>query len=199
MSVSNTATKGKQAGAADRGKWGRRLISLSTILLVIAITVALFIYRERVAELRGYGYLGAFLISLVANATIILPMPGLLILIALGAALNPFLVAVAGAAGGTLGEITGYALGRSGRGITSENKWYIRIEGWMKKKRGFLVIFLFALLPVLPLDVAGLVAGVSRYSIWKFFVACFLGKLILYFVIIQTGTWGWDALLRFFT
>jgi len=195
----NANAKNGKAGAVRERKWGRMVLSLVMILLVIGITVALFVYRDRVEELSGYGYFGAFLISLVANATIILPMPGLLILIALGASLNPFLVALTGAAGGTLGEMTGYVLGRSGRVVTSDNKWYIRAERWMKKKWGFLVIFLFALIPVLPLDVAGLVAGVSRYSIWKFLVACLLGKVILYFVIIQTGSWGWDALLRFFT
>ena len=168
------------------------------LLLVVAVTVALFFYRDRVAELGNYGYLGAFLISLVANATIILPMPGLLILIALGAALTPVLVALVGGVGGAVGELTGYILGYSGhRVIPSNSKMYARAEGWMRR-RGTITIFLFSLLPFLPLDVAGVVAGVLRFPVWKFLLACFLGKAVLYIVVIQTGAWGWEAALRYF-
>jgi uncharacterized membrane protein YdjX (TVP38/TMEM64 family) len=196
--VSNTFSN-KMKTEVGRGRWFKdKILPLLSIIFVIAISVALFLFRERVSELNNYGYLGAFLISLIANATVILPMPGLLILIALGAAFNPILVALAGAIGGALGEMTGYVLGRSGRGITSQNKWYTKADYWMKR-RGFLTVFLFALLPFLPLDIAGLIAGVSRFSIWKFLLACFLGKAVLYIIMIQTGTWGWEAILRFFS
>ena len=178
--------------------WKKTSLDIFMILLVIAITVCLFLFREQVAELENFGYLGAFLISLVANATIILPMPGLLILIGLGASFNPILIAVVGGIGGSLGELTGYVLGRSGRRITSNNKWYMRAEYWMKK-RGFLAVFCFSLLPFLPMDVAGLIAGVLRYPLWKFLIACTLGKTLLYVIMIQTGAWGWDALIDFIT
>lgn len=195
--VSNNISKNKQT-EVKRGRWFRiRIIPLLTIVFVIAITVALFLFRERVAELDNYGYLGAFLISFIANATVILPMPGLLILIALGASFNPILVALSGAAGGALGEVSGYILGRGGRGVTRPHKWYTKAEYWMKR-RGFLTVFLFALLPILPLDIAGLIAGVSHFPIWKFLLACFLGKAVLYVIMIQTGAWGWEAILRFF-
>lgn len=174
------------------------IIPLLTLLLVIAITVVLFLWRERVAELGNYGYLSAFLVSLVANATIILPMPGLLILMALGTIFNPFLVALVGAVGGAMGEMSGYLAGCSGRGVLSKNRWYARAEYWMKQKRGFVVIFLFALLPVLPLDVAGMVAGVLRYPVWKFLLACFLGKVVFYVAMIWGGVRGWEFLLRYF-
>ncbi|MFC1991280.1 VTT domain-containing protein [Chloroflexota bacterium] len=183
-------------GGGKPGKLKGTVLPVLTILLVIAITVTLFLFRDKVAALENYGYLGAFLISLVANATIILPMPGLLILIALGAVSNPILVGLIGAAGGAIGEITGYTAGRSGRGLTGGKKMYDRAENWMRK-RGFITIFLFSLLPFLPLDIAGMVGGVLRYSLWKFLLACFLGKALLYIVMIQTGAWGWEALLRY--
>ncbi|MBA7685104.1 hypothetical protein ES703_93520 [subsurface metagenome] len=169
-------------------------------MLVIVITVGLFLFSrqhpEKIREFETYGYLGAFLISLVANATIILPMPGLLILIGLGTVCNPILVGLTGAVGGAIGEITGYTAGRSGRGLTGRERMFARAEGWMRR-RGFLTIFLFSLLPFLPLDIAGMVGGVLRYSLWKFLLACFLGKTVLYVIIIQTGAWGWEAILRY--
>ncbi len=179
--------------------WKQRLVSALAILLVVAITVSLFIFRERIADLEEYGYLGAFLISLIANATIVLPMPGLLILIGLGATFNPVLIALCGAFGGAIGEMSGYVVGRSGRGITSENKWYRKTEHWMHTKKGFLTIFLFALIPFLPLDIAGLIAGVARYPIWRFILACMLGKFILYIIMISAGAWGWEKIIDYFT
>jgi uncharacterized membrane protein YdjX (TVP38/TMEM64 family) len=191
----------KQPEASKKEWLKKRAISLLTLLLVVAITVALFLFfknnSDKINEFENYGYLGAFLISMVSSATIILPTPGLLLLIAIGAAFNPVLVGLVGAAGGTLGEITGYVLGRSGRGLTRRNKIFVKAEGWMKRG-GFVTILLFSLLPFLPVDIVGILAGVLRFPIWKFLLACFLGKAILYIVMIQAGGWGWEALLDYF-
>ena len=53
------------------------------------------------------GDLGALLIALIANASVILPMPSLLLLFALGITLNPVIVGLTGAAGGARGELVG--------------------------------------------------------------------------------------------
>ena len=193
--MSNTISDVEQARVKKGGELRGKVISLSTILLVIAITVALFLFSDTVAEFKELGYLGAFLISLVANATIILPMPGLLLLVALGTIFNSILVGLLGAVGGAIGELTGYIMGRSGRRLVGGEKIYYRAESWMRK-RGFLTIFLFSLLPFLPLDLAGMLAGVLRYSLWKFLLACFLGKAVLYVIIIQTGAWWWEIVTK---
>lgn len=169
----------------------KRLIPILSLLLMIVITLLLFIYRDRVSELNNLGYLGAFLISLVSNATIFLPMPSLLLLFALGAAFNPILVGIFGAAGGALGELSGYIVGYSGRGIARNNQWFIIADKWMKRW-GSVTVFLFSLIPVLPIDIAGVCAGVLHFPIWKFLVACFLGKALLYTAISLFGDWGWN-------
>ncbi len=174
----------------------QRFIPLLTLLLVIAITFVIFLYRDRVSELESLGYLGAFLISLVSNASIVLPTPGLLLLFALGAALNPILVGLVSGAGGTIGELSGYMAGRSGRGITRNNKWFTRAERWMSRW-GTLTVFVFSLVPVLPFDAAGVAAGVVHFPISKFLVACFFGKTLLYIAMALFGAWGWESLLRY--
>ena len=179
----------------------KRAISLLILILVLTITITLFLFfqqnPENIKEFERYGYLGAFLISLVSTATVILPAPGILLVIALGATLNSVLLGLISAVGGSIGELTGYMLGYSGRGFArSNNKLLVRAEGWMHK-RGFLTVFLFSLIPFLPFDVVGVVSGALRFPIWKFLLACFLGKTILNIVLIQTGTWGLDALLRY--
>ena len=174
----------------------KSLVPLLILLLVIGITFLLFLYRDRVSELENFGYLGAFLISLVSNATIFLPMPSLLLLFALGAAFNPILVGLVGAIGGAIGELSGYVAGRSGRGIARNNRWFTRAERWMRRW-GTLTVFVFSLVPVLPIDAAGVAAGVLHFPIRKFLVACFLGKSLLYVAMTLFGAWGWEALLRY--
>lgn len=167
-----------------------KLIPIAIFTIIIALTVSLFIYRDLVSHLENLGYLGAFIIGIIANATIILPMPGLLLIFAMGAIFNPVLIGLVGAAGGAIGEMTAYLAGRSGRDIILRNKQLLRAERWMHKW-GALGIFLFALLPVFLFDAAGIVAGSLRYPVWKFLLAAFLGKTILYIILAFGGAWGW--------
>jgi membrane protein YqaA with SNARE-associated domain len=180
-----------------KGWLKKRIIPILTLLLVLAITIALFLYRDKVAEFGNYGYLGAFLVSLISNATIILPVPGIMVLFALGAILNPVLVALVGATGGVIGEITGFMAGYGGRGmVQSSGRMYAMAENWMRRWGGW-AIFVFAVAPVPILDIAGVVAGVLRYPIWKFLLVAWAGKSIKYIILVLVGVWGWQTLLRF--
>ena len=133
---------------AEKSKY---IVPLLTIPPLIAVMVVLFIYRDWLAELGNWGYLGAFLIGLIGNATVVLPIPSLMLLFALGASFNPFLVGLLGAAGGAIGELSGYLLGYSGNAFIRNTQLYLRAENWMKKL-GSVAIFLFALVPFLHFD-----------------------------------------------
>jgi len=193
----------KQAGVG-KGDWlKKRLIPLLTLLLVIAITVGIFLLRERVDELGSYGYWGAFLISMTFNAAIILAAPVLPILCAMGIALypttgpvGPIIVGLAGGAGAGIGEMTGYMLGYSGRGIVERSQMYKRMEGWVRKW-GVLAIFILSLVPFF-FDLVGIAAGVLRIPIWKFWLACWLGRTLNYVSFVLASALGWEAVLRFF-
>ncbi len=189
-------THHKPAGA-EKGDWlKKRLIPLLTLLLVIAITVGIFLYREKVAELEGYGYAGAFLVSLVSNATIILPVPGVIIILALGATLSPILVGLSAGVGAAVGEMTAYMVGLSGRRLVENRRLYDRLVEWLNKW-GVLTVFIFALTP-LPFDFLGIVAGVLRFPLWKFFIACWLGKTVQNIIVAYAGLYGWKLLLPYF-
>ena len=121
-------------------------------------------------------------------------MPGFLVLFALGASLNPVLVGLAGAIGGTIGEMTCYLLGYSGRGVVQNRAFYDRSVRWLRKW-GVLAVFVFAVTPS-PFDVVGMAAGLLRYPLWKFFLSCWLGKTLKYVGIALAGAWGWEAVLR---
>ena len=175
----------------------KKYVPLLSFILVVIITVVLFVYREAVAGLGNWGYLGAFLIGLVGNATIILPMPSIFLLFALGATFNPALVGLTGATGGAIGELSGYILGFSGHGFIKNNQLFIKAETWMKRW-GSATVFVFALVPVLPIDVAGIAAGALRFPVWKFFTACFSGKALLYISLTLATSWGWHSIEKWF-
>ncbi len=174
----------------------RVALAILTILLVIALTIVLFIYRDTVAGWGAYGYTGLFLVCLASNATIFLPVPGVLIVFALGAALNPVLVGIIGAAGGIIGELSGYLFGRSGGTLVQNNRIYVRTESLIRRW-GVLTIFMFAFLPVTPMDVAGIVAGAVRLPVWQFLLAGWLGKSLKYIALAIAGYYGYEAVLRY--
>jgi membrane protein YqaA with SNARE-associated domain len=189
--------RGEPDDSSRPAKKRKYLVPLLTIPPLITIMVVLFIYRDWLAELGNWGYLGAFLIGLIGNATVVLPMPSLVLLFALGASFNPFLVGLLGAAGGAIGELSGYFLGYSGTAFIRNTRLYLQAENWMKKL-GSVAIFLFALVPFLHFDLAGIASGVLRFPIWKFLIACWLGKAILYIGLAYASLWGWDFIQRFF-
>jgi len=156
--------------------WKLTVVRVLVILAVVGLTVFLFLNRDRVQELEALGYPGVFLVSLLSNATLILPVPGVLFTSAMGAVFNPYLVALAAGTGATLGEITGYVAGFSGQGVIENRKWYDRVTEWMKKYGGITVLVL-AFVPNPVFDIAGMVAGALRMPMWKYLLFSWIGKV----------------------
>ena len=177
-----------------KGRLRNRVIPLLSLLLVIVVSVCIFFFRDNLSELEGYGYLGAFLISLLTNATVILPAGNFLVLSAFGAVLpSATLVGLAGGAGATIGEITGYVAGYGGHVMVSNTRLYMKIEGWMRRW-GAVTIFVLSLAP-LVFDLAGIAAGAIRYPFWKLLLLCWLGRSLLYIGIALAGAWGYKFFL----
>lgn len=171
------------------------LLHVSALLLVIALTLLIFYYREEIKNLGVYGYPGIFLISIVANATIIIPIPGILITTALGAVFNPIGVAFAAAGGSAVGELTGYLAGFGGQMIVEKKDWYVRVMSWMKKY-GNVTIFILSLIPNPLFDLAGMAAGTLKMPLWRFLFFCFLGKLLKMFTFAFLGASLVDAIMN---
>lgn len=187
----------KPADIEKRGKLRAIVIPSLTVLLGIAITVVLYLLRDIITELGNYGYLGAFLISLITSATVILPVPGIVVLFALGTTLNPVLVALVGATGGIIGEMTGFMVGYEGReAIPHKSKLYLRLENWMRRW-GTWAVIAFAAIPLPIFDVAGIVAGALHYPLWKFLLIGWAGKCFKFVLLVLAGAWGWETILRF--
>lgn len=193
--MSKVVTNDKSGGVR------KRIIPLLALLFVITISVGLFYfykqYPGRIEELTAYGYLGAFVISIIFNATVILPAGNIVILSALGATLpSAVVVGLVGGAGAAIGEATGYIAGYSGRGLAERSGIYGRVEDWVKRW-GSVTIFVLSLAPFI-FDLAGIAAGALRFPFWKFLLLCWLGRTILYVVVVVLAVMGLKILLPYF-
>ncbi|MBA7649982.1 hypothetical protein ES703_57781 [subsurface metagenome] len=92
--------------------------------------------------------------------------------------------------------MAGYVVGCSGRGVVGSNKMYLKLVGWMQRW-GAIAVFVLSIVPFF-FDVVGITAGILRFPFWKFVLACWLGRTILYVGIVVAIAWGWEAGLRFF-
>ena len=175
-----------------------KVLPVLGIATVVAITVAIFLYRDRVAELGVLGYPGVFLVSMVWNSTVLVPIPSFWTYFFLGQIFHPALVGLAGGSGASVGELTSWLAGYSGRVILERRrlKIYTRVEDWIKKW-GLVVIFAFNLVPFFPFDIVGIAAGATRFPLWKFYLACLAGRSLAYGFIAFVGSQGWIPPLPF--
>jgi uncharacterized membrane protein YdjX (TVP38/TMEM64 family) len=156
--------------------WRLNVVRGLVLVAVIALTAVLFIYRKEVQKFGALGYPGIFFISMLSNATLILPVPGVLFTSAMGAVFNPWWVALAAGTGAAIGELTGYLAGFSGQAVIENKKWYERVSGWMMKY-GDITILVLAFVPNPVFDVAGMVAGALRMPLWRYLLMSWIGKI----------------------
>jgi membrane protein YqaA with SNARE-associated domain len=191
----------KQEKSGVAGWWEGKLKYLVGFLIVVVVMGGILYlywrYPEKIDELETYGYLGAFIIAALSSATIIVPVPGLIIIFTLGAVLNPLLLGIISGIGGTLGELTGYLLGYSGRGAIQNIKLYNRMEYWMRRWGGITILVLAAI-PNPVFDVAGAVAGALRFPLWKFCLYGGVGRIIKHTLVAYAGAWGMETIFRLF-
>jgi uncharacterized membrane protein YdjX (TVP38/TMEM64 family) len=169
----------------------KQLLSLA---LVVTLTVILLLNRGIVAQFKGYGYLGVFLISIVSSATIVIPIPGMVVVAALGAVLNPWLIGLVSAIGATIGETTGYLLGYGGRAAIKDTATYERMVTWMRRWGGW-TIFILALIPNPVFDIAGIVAGVLKYPLWRYYLFGGMGRIPKHILFAFAGSLGLNWLI----
>jgi len=149
-------------------------------------------YSALFGALQSYGYLGAFMISVLGSLVPFLPVPYLIPIVLMARILDPLILGVVAGVGGALGKITSYLLGRFGRRFLSEERRRrTAILGKAIEKYGVVAVFLFALTP-LPDDVIYIPVGLTGLSIVKFMIANMMGKIILSWIVAYTGRLYFD-------
>ncbi len=165
------------------------LLRIISLLAVIGLSAFIFSIRDQAEDFAAYGYPGIFLISLLTNATVFLPAPGLAVIFAMGGVLHPIGIGIAAGTGGALGELSGYLAGFSGQAIIERMDIYERIEPSVQKY-GTLAILILAAIPNPFFDLAGIAAGIAKIPLIKFLLACWGGQLIKMTAVAYAGTYS---------
>jgi len=175
------------------------------IVLTVAMTVVIIVYNNQIESLKQYGYIGAFLISILGGATIIVPVPMLAVVFALGGAmgspLQVFFLGLAAALGELVGAYTIYMTGRgAGQAMSTAQsgriqRMYERMLGIMER-RGPLVLFLVASVVNPFFYPAAMAAGALRIGLMKYTGIVLAGKLIKCMSVVYVGYYGLGTILR---
>ena len=152
------------------------LIRIVIILAVVTASATALLLRDQLT-LTQAGYGGVALASLVASAGLIIPVPALGAVCAGGVFLNPALLGLIAGTSETVGELTGYFLGYSGRDVATKTRLYNRLEP-LVRRRGWLPLFLVSLVPNPIFDIIGIAAGALRYPLWSFLGVVWIGKTL---------------------
>ena len=179
---------------------GTYILGIVGVVASIVTAVAVVYFWEFVRALEGYGYLGVFLISIFGGATIIVPVPMLAVVFALGGVLTPYWVGIAAGLGETLGALIIYITGHGAGTALFNSKGrlqttYLRMMRLMET-RGSLTLFLLAAILNPFFYPAALAAGALRFGIRKYFFICWAGKTIKGLTVAYAGYWGLRGLLR---
>lgn len=162
---------------ADLGKKARKIVEIVLVFLIITLSIAIFCTRDKIENVSNLSYLGIYLVCFLANSTVLLPAPSLMIAASCALIMNPFLVAVFAALGSSTGEFVGYAFGTFTKDL-SERFSIIVSKIASKVHSQTLLVFILAVLPLPLFDFVGIYSGGTKMNLLKFFVACFIGKFI---------------------
>ena len=182
--ASEPAAAASESAAPDQDEapQKRSVWKMAVTMVALAAMSGLFLFFPIDWDKVGnWGYVGVFLVTFVATASFILPIPYLLIVARAAFYLDPIGVTLVAGLAGALGELTGYVIGLSGRGLIPQGKLYDKANHWMVKY-GFWCVVFFAFVPNPFFDAVGFAAGVLRYPLWKFLLACFLGKSLKFLI-----------------
>lgn len=171
-------------------QWFKKHYKIFGLIFAVLLSIFIFVYRDSFVHLQNYGYLGLFILSIVGNATIVLPAPVVLAAFVGGGIFNPVLVTLVVSLGASIGELTGYLAGHGGSELIDGPK-FDTVKKWMNKY-GLWTIFVLAAIPNPLFDLAGIVSGAMNIKVHKYLIVVFLGKLIKFgiFAFLGAGSVG---------
>ena len=180
---------------------GAYIFGILGVIATVLMAAAIVYFGDSVRALRGYGYMGAFFISILGGATIIVPVPMLAVVFALGGVMQyPWLVGLASAMGELVGALTIYMTGHGAGRVLSSSKHgriqsaYERLLGLMER-RGPLTLFVVASVVNPFFYPTALAAGALRFGLKRYIPIVLAGKIIKAMTVVYAGYWGLKGLL----
>ncbi len=167
------------------------------LALTVALCIAVVFYWDYIKQAEHYGYLGAFVISVLAGATVFVPIPGILVVFTLGSVLNPPLVGIVSGLGEAVGSIGIYFSGWGGQKAVQNlnHKFVNRFVDWLRNRGEIAVFLMSAVINPLFYPFTAL-AGMMRFGLTKFFFLCWAGKSVKNTMIAYFGYFGLRSVLQ---
>jgi membrane protein YqaA with SNARE-associated domain len=177
---------------------------------MIGLSVFLIYNHEYVVKLEHHGYLGLFLISLLAGSPLPIPTPSMILTFTLGSILNPLYIGLVAGMGNTIGNIFLYYTGRNGmKAFKDNNQPDSRIGRVMKSERvsrlvaskswgEMAVVFLMFINPIPVTTPLVFAMGAARFNLTKFLVICWTSKTVQGLLLAYFGHFGLRSLLNIF-
>lgn len=171
------------------------LLAALSIGVTVALCVLIVQHRAIVSQMAHWGYLGCFLISMLASGTVVLPGMGAVITFTLGGVLNPLLVGVIAGLGESTGAVGAYLTGYGGRGLLPSEPLQGRFSRFMDR-HGSKAMFIMAAI-INPLYYPFAVwMGVLRVHMKKFFICTLLGRTVKNVLLAYLGFFGIRTVLQ---
>lgn len=131
--------------------------------------------------LKEWGYVGAFIVSILGNIIPFMPVPYLAAVFYLVTVvkLDALTLGFASGLGAAIGKLSSYFIGRGGRRLLrEERRRELEVFRSLIGRYGALAIIIISSTP-LPDDLVLIPMGLINYSIWKYLISCAIGKIIL--------------------
>ena len=155
------------------------------MLALVGINVLLFIAPFDYQVLGALAYPGAFLVTLIANAAVVVPVPYIPIVAHIAQTAGvPVLVVLAASFGSALGECVAFAVGRVEKELFEGHAWVERIRRFFAHPRRTALFLFFFAIPLNPVfDVGGLGAGALGVPFRTFLIAVWLGRIVRFAIL----------------
>jgi len=169
------------------------------LALMAAAFAAIIVFRSELRQMEQWGYLGAFLISILGGATVIIYVPMQPVVFALGGTMtgpwSVFVLGLAAAAGEVIGGLTIYMTGQgAGKAISSSKnlrvqKTYEKMLNFIKR-RGAIALFLVTFIMNPFFYPAAFACGALCMDLKKFVPVIIAGKIIKCMTVVYAGYFG---------
>ena len=154
----------------------KKWVSVVSLVIIIGIIFCAHFFQQSFETYIGWGLTGLFIGCFLANATVLLPAPSILLVCQFALIYNPLITALIGGLGSAVGEMIGYLAGRTGQEIIKSRRNGKIISAF--QKHPYMLVFLFSVIPWPLFDIIGVLSGVSHLKWYRFLYTCWAGKVI---------------------
>ena len=187
-------------------------IGILAVALVVGLAILVIINWRDPEQVKGYGYFGGFVLSILGGATVPIPLPVTAVYFGLGGVLKPWfgpdvlaplLLGLVCGFGEAVGGLSVYATGYSGAASLAHKpvsekpgraqRIYLWVMKLMRRQGGWILFAVSAIINPFFYPVS-LAAGITRLGWRRFFLICLAGKAVKCTYVAYAGYLGFRVL-----